>query len=114
VTEKCKLIPRCYSLILFSLLKLLNKRRLDELKYKWWEANPDRVVCPEVKGDDTFGGISIYNIGKAALRQSFSACVTIQIICDTFLAGFRPLAHPCYTFDDMFCTPSSPSVNKKK
>ena len=48
----------------FSILKLHSERKLDVIKYNWWEANPDRVVCPEVVGDDRDGGISIYNIGQ--------------------------------------------------
>ena len=50
--------------IVFSLLKIFNDRKIDVLKNKWWEENPDRIVCPEIKGDDKDGGISIYNIGE--------------------------------------------------
>ena len=29
----------------FSILKLLNQRRLEMLKEKWWNQNPNRKVC---------------------------------------------------------------------
>ncbi len=46
----------------FRILKLLNQRKLETFKERWWNQNPKKVVC-EDEGDDTSGGISIYNIG---------------------------------------------------
>lgn len=43
------------------ILKLMNERKLELLKEKWWAQNPNRVVCDDV--DDDSDGISIYNIG---------------------------------------------------
>ena len=46
----------------FSILKLLNQRKLETFKEKWWNQNPKRVKC-EDDGAGSGGGISIYNIG---------------------------------------------------
>ena len=44
-----------------AILKLLNERKLEALKEKWWNENPHKVNCPSV--DDESNGISIQNIG---------------------------------------------------
>ncbi|GMR60627.1 hypothetical protein PMAYCL1PPCAC_30822 [Pristionchus mayeri] len=44
-----------------AILLLLNQRRLEALKEKWWNENPKRMVCP-VNTDES-DGISIQNIG---------------------------------------------------
>ena len=40
-----------------SILKLLNDRKLEGLKEKWWHQNPKRKDCPSKEDDST--GISI-------------------------------------------------------
>jgi hypothetical protein len=45
------------------ILKLLNQRKLETFKERWWNQNPDKKVCDDEDSDDG-GGISIYNIGK--------------------------------------------------
>ena len=52
---------RQINLQIFSILKLLNQRKLETLKERWWNQNPQKVVCDD--DDDSGGGISIYNIG---------------------------------------------------
>jgi len=42
-------------------LKLLNQRKLETLKERWWNQNPDKKVCED--NDEDGGGISIHNIG---------------------------------------------------
>lgn len=54
---KDRLTP-CFS---DSILKLLNQRKLETLKERWWNQNPRKAVCED--DDDSGGGISIYNIG---------------------------------------------------
>ncbi|XP_046623427.1 ionotropic receptor 25a [Neodiprion virginianus] len=44
-----------------AILSLLNKRKLEKLKEKWWNRNPLKVTCE--KQDDQSDGISIQNIG---------------------------------------------------
>lgn len=44
-----------------AILKLLNQRKLETLKERWWNQNPQKKVCEEA--DDNSGGISIHNIG---------------------------------------------------
>ncbi|KAK2587124.1 hypothetical protein KPH14_002886 [Odynerus spinipes] len=44
-----------------AILVLLNKRKLEKLKDKWWKRNPERKDCE--KEDDQSDGISIHNIG---------------------------------------------------
>ncbi|TRY77929.1 hypothetical protein TCAL_07724 [Tigriopus californicus] len=44
-----------------AILKLLNQRKLETLKERWWNQNPKKKVCDD--DDDSSGGISIYNIG---------------------------------------------------
>merc|ERR1719445_2412398 len=44
-----------------AILKLLNQRKLETLKERWWNQNPQKKVCEE--SDDDGGGISIHNIG---------------------------------------------------
>jgi len=43
------------------ILTLLNKRKLEKLKEKWWNGNPAKMQCE--KQDDQQDGISIQNIG---------------------------------------------------
>jgi len=40
---------------------LLNQRKLETLKERWWNQNPLKKICED--DDDSGGGISIYNIG---------------------------------------------------
>eukprot|EP00081_Caenorhabditis_elegans_P011196 NP_001337311.1 GLutamate Receptor family (AMPA) [Caenorhabditis elegans] len=44
-----------------AILMLLNERRLETLKEKWWTDNPNKVSCPD--SSDESDGISIQNIG---------------------------------------------------
>uniref|UniRef100_A0A7E4W6R4 PBPe domain-containing protein n=1 Tax=Panagrellus redivivus TaxID=6233 RepID=A0A7E4W6R4_PANRE len=44
-----------------AILKLLNERKLEILKEKWWTRNPNQAKCPSY--DDESNGISINNIG---------------------------------------------------
>ncbi|CAI2356710.1 unnamed protein product [Caenorhabditis sp. 36 PRJEB53466] len=44
-----------------AILMLLNQRRLETLKEKWWTDNPNKVTCPD--SSDESDGISIQNIG---------------------------------------------------
>jgi len=46
-----------------AILKLLNQRKLETFKERWWNQNPDKKVCDDEDSDDNGGGISIYNIG---------------------------------------------------
>jgi hypothetical protein len=45
------------------ILQLLNKRKLEKLKEKWWNQNPEKRRDCE-KQDDQTDGISIQNIGR--------------------------------------------------
>lgn len=47
----------------FRILKLLNQRKLEAFKEKWWNKNPNKKSCEEFE-EDSGGGISIYNIGN--------------------------------------------------
>ncbi|XP_045465402.1 LOW QUALITY PROTEIN: ionotropic receptor 25a-like [Harmonia axyridis] len=44
-----------------AILMLLNMRELEHLKEKWWNKNPNKIVCDEQ--DNQSDGISIQNIG---------------------------------------------------
>ncbi|KAI6188571.1 CRE-GLR-7 protein [Aphelenchoides besseyi] len=44
-----------------SILRLLNERKLESLKERWWHQNPKRQECPN--SDEESTGISIQNIG---------------------------------------------------
>ncbi|CAB3400516.1 unnamed protein product [Caenorhabditis bovis] len=44
-----------------AILMLLNQRRLETLKEKWWTDNPNKVTCPD--SSEESDGISIQNIG---------------------------------------------------
>ncbi|XP_034939121.1 ionotropic receptor 25a-like [Chelonus insularis] len=44
-----------------AILRLLNQRKLEKLKNKWWNKNPNKKECE--KEDDQSDGISIQNIG---------------------------------------------------
>ncbi|CAL4202702.1 unnamed protein product, partial [Meganyctiphanes norvegica] len=61
-----------------AILKLLNQRKLETLKERWWNQNPDKAVCE--KEDDQSDGISIENIGGVFIVifvGIFLACVTL-------------------------------------
>lgn len=63
-----------------SILLLLNKRKLEKLKEKWWNLNPNRQQCE--KQDNQSDGISIHNIGEFCyiLSVSFSRLRRILVI----------------------------------
>lgn len=44
-----------------AILKLLNQRKLETLKERWWTRNPEKKDCQDSKKQSD--GISIYNIG---------------------------------------------------
>merc|ERR1719495_2379876 len=44
-----------------AILKLLNQRKLETFKERWWNQNPQKKIC-EDSGEEG-GGISIHNIG---------------------------------------------------
>nr|QNL15113.1 ionotropic receptor 25a [Aulacocentrum confusum] len=61
-----------------AILQLLNKRKLESLKNKWWNQNPKRRFCK--KEDDQSDGISIANIGGVFIVifvGIFLACGTL-------------------------------------
>lgn len=63
------------------LLILLNKRRLEKLKDKWWKHNPVKKNCDtETEQSD---GISIYNIGGVFL------VIFVGIVFASFTLAFE-------------------------
>ncbi|EEB10703.1 glutamate receptor, putative [Pediculus humanus corporis] len=61
-----------------AILQLLNKRRLEKLKEKWWTNNPKKMICE--KHDEQSDGISIENIGGVFIVIFVGigmACVTL-------------------------------------
>lgn len=62
----------------FSILQLLNKRKLEKLKENWWTNNPEAKKCDKV--DDQADGISIQNIGGVFIVIFMGiglACITL-------------------------------------
>src|SRR5699024_10757017 len=51
-----------------AILKLLNQRRLENLKEKWWNRNPEKKDCQDSKKQSD--GISINNIGKETAEDT--------------------------------------------
>ncbi|KAE8742923.1 Ionotropic receptor 25a [Frankliniella occidentalis] len=61
-----------------AILQLLNKRKLEKLKERWWSLNPEIKKCD--KQDDQQDGISIQNIGGVFIVIFVGiglACVTL-------------------------------------
>uniref|UniRef100_A0A2P2I0J5 Ionotropic receptor 25a-like n=1 Tax=Hirondellea gigas TaxID=1518452 RepID=A0A2P2I0J5_9CRUS len=61
-----------------AILKLLNQRKLETLKERWWNQNPDKKVCDAE--NDQSDGISIENIGGVFIVIFVGiglACVTL-------------------------------------
>lgn len=61
-----------------AILKLLNQRKLESLKEKWWSNNPERKQCEDPK--KASDGISIRNIGGVFIVISVGvvlACITL-------------------------------------
>ncbi|XP_063599999.1 ionotropic receptor 25a-like, partial [Penaeus indicus] len=61
-----------------AILKLLNQRKLETLKERWWNQNPEKKKCE--KDDDQSDGISIENIGGVFIVIFVGiglACVTL-------------------------------------
>ncbi|XP_045585173.2 ionotropic receptor 25a isoform X1 [Procambarus clarkii] len=61
-----------------AILKLLNQRKLETLKERWWNQNPAKKMCE--KDDDQSDGISIENIGGVFIVIFVGiglACVTL-------------------------------------
>ncbi|KAF8356358.1 glr-7, partial [Pristionchus pacificus] len=63
-----------------AILLLLNQRRLEALKEKWWNDNPKRKVCPDQT--DESDGISIQNIGGVFIV--ILAGIVLSIVTLTF------------------------------
>ncbi|GMT36064.1 hypothetical protein PFISCL1PPCAC_27361, partial [Pristionchus fissidentatus] len=63
-----------------AILLLLNQRRLEGLKEKWWIDNPRKKVCPDVT--DESDGISIQNIGGVFIV--ILAGIVLSIVTLTF------------------------------
>ncbi|XP_076372060.1 ionotropic receptor 25a isoform X2 [Tachypleus tridentatus] len=63
-----------------AILKLLNQRKLEGLKEKWWNKNTERVTCED--SDRQSDGISIENIGGVFIVIFIGvvlACITLAI-----------------------------------
>ncbi|BES98926.1 glutamate receptor [Nesidiocoris tenuis] len=63
-----------------AILQLLNKRKLEKLKEKWWTDNPDKVECE--KQEEQSDGISIHNIGGVFIVIFVGiglACITLGL-----------------------------------
>uniref|UniRef100_A0A914WBL6 Uncharacterized protein n=1 Tax=Plectus sambesii TaxID=2011161 RepID=A0A914WBL6_9BILA len=63
-----------------AILKLLNQRKLESLKEKWWHKNPNKKECPDP--EDESDGISIQNIGGVFIV--ILAGIVLSIITLTF------------------------------
>lgn len=64
----------------YSILQLLNKRKLEKLKETWWNNNEESKVCE--KQDDQSDGISIQNIGGVFIVIFMGiglACITLGV-----------------------------------
>ncbi|XP_012259587.2 ionotropic receptor 25a-like [Athalia rosae] len=75
-----------------ALLSLLNKRRLEKLKEKWWNRNPLKKTC--AKEDDQSDGISIQNIGGVFIVIFVGiglACMTLAF--EYWWYRYRPKAN---------------------
>lgn len=48
-----------------AILRLLNQRRLETLKERWWTDNPEKKECGDT--NDQSDGISIQNIGSSSI-----------------------------------------------
>lgn len=63
-----------------AILKLLNQRKLETLKERWWNRNPEKKDCQDSKKQSD--GISIYNIGGVFIVIFIGvvlACITLVI-----------------------------------
>nr|APZ81419.1 ionotropic receptor 25a [Adelphocoris lineolatus] len=63
-----------------AILQLLNKRKLEKLKEKWWTENEDRMQCE--KQEEQSDGISIHNIGGVFIVIFVGiglACITLGL-----------------------------------
>lgn len=72
--------PDILTLFLCRILILLNKRRLEKLKDRWWKYNPAKKNC-DLENDQS-DGISIHNIGGVFLVIFVGiifACFTLAI-----------------------------------
>ena len=70
---------------------MLNKRKLENLKDKWWNNNPEKKKCE--KADDQSDGISIKNIGGVFIVIFVGiglACLTL--IFEYYYYRYRPQA----------------------
>ena len=56
----------CVNLFTFSINILLNKRKLDELKQKWWSRNPLKKVGLIQQGSD-----ALYELASIILKKVF-------------------------------------------
>lgn len=63
-----------------AILRLLNQRRLETLKERWWTDNPDKKDCGDQNNQSD--GISIQNIGSIISSFLYSKvffCIIISI-----------------------------------
>jgi len=65
-----------------AILKLLNMRKLEAIKERWWRNNPEKAVCEEESADT--GGISIHNIGGVFIVIFIGIGLAMITLCIEF------------------------------
>ncbi|CAG2254781.1 unnamed protein product [Mytilus edulis] len=63
-----------------AILQLLNQRKLETLKHKWWTNNQKKKTCPDIENESD--GISIKNIGGVFLVIAVGTA--LSLICLAF------------------------------
>ncbi|XP_045465675.1 ionotropic receptor 25a-like [Harmonia axyridis] len=62
-----------------AILELVNQRKLEELRLKWWDHNPEAKKCP--LPEDPSDGISVANIGGVFIVILVGIGLAIVILC---------------------------------
>ncbi|KAI1725677.1 ligand-gated ion channel domain-containing protein [Ditylenchus destructor] len=75
-----------------SILKLLNERKLETLKEKWWQQNPKRKECPNLEDDST--GIKLQNIGGVFIVILAGIAVSMVILIFEYLYYTQKITLP--------------------
>ncbi|KAG6445268.1 hypothetical protein O3G_MSEX003820 [Manduca sexta] len=97
-----------------AILRLLNERKLENLKETWWNNNPNSMKCE--KQDDQSDGISIQNIGGVFIVIFMGiglACITLGVEYWWYKWRKRPLVgdimqvEPAKTTKDNVTKPES-------
>ncbi|CAJ0595095.1 unnamed protein product [Cylicocyclus nassatus] len=82
-----------------AILKLLNQRKLETLKEKWWNNNPNKAICADTS--DESDGISIQNIGGVFIVILGGIVISVITLCIEYFYQRKSSVHDLENHNDV-------------